>query len=98
MLTIGFNIGSDATMEAGLKSSGSVVAAPIADLVGYAKKQGKLVGITLENVLVTVSVSGNEAYYGVRVKPDVIASGLSELKLQYPRSKGLREAAAALMK
>ena len=98
MRAIGFNIGSDATMEAGLKGSGQVVAAPIADLVGYAKKQGKLVGITLENVLVTVSVSGNEAYYGVRVKPDVVASGLSELKLQYPRSKGLREAAAALMK
>jgi lipid-binding SYLF domain-containing protein len=98
MRAIGFNIGSDATMEAGLKGSGTVVAAPTADLVGYAKKQGKLVGITLENVLVTVSVSGNEAYYGVRVKPDVVASGLSELKLQYPRSNGLRNAAAALTK
>lgn len=85
-------------MEAGLKGSGNVVAAPIADLVGYAKKQGKLVGIVLDNVLVTVSVSGSEAYYGVRVKPDVVASGLSELKLQHPRSKGLRDAAAVLTK
>jgi len=98
MRAIGFNIGSDATMEAGLKGSGSVAEGSTADLVGYARKQGKFVGIALDNVLVTVSVSGNEAYYGVRVKPDVIASGLSELKLQYPRSKGLRETAAALMK
>lgn len=98
MRAIGFNIGSDATMEAGLKGSGNVVAGPTADLVGYTKKQGKLVGVTLENILVTVSVSGNEAYYGERVKPSVIVSELSEQKSNHPRVVGLRDAAAALMK
>jgi lipid-binding SYLF domain-containing protein len=98
MRAIGFNIGSDPTMEAGPKGSESVGGRPAADLVGYAKKQGKFVGIAVENVLVTVSMSGNETYYGERVKPEVIVSGLSKLKLQYPRSEGLRDAAAVLMK
>lgn len=95
MRGIGFNLGSDATMEPGPAKAAAAEGGPTADIVGYTKKQGTFEGIALENILVTVSVAGNEAYYGTRVKPAVI---LSEQNVKNSRSAGLRDAAAALMK
>jgi SH3 domain-containing YSC84-like protein 1 len=95
---IGFKLGSDATMAAGPIAAAAAEEAPSADIVGYAKKQGTFVGIALENTLVAVSVAGNETYYGKRLKPAVIVSELSDQKSKHPRSIGLRDAAAALMK
>ncbi len=95
MRGIGFNLGSDATMEAGPAKATATEGVPTADIVGYAKKQGTFEGIALENILVTVSVSGNETYYGKRLNPAVI---LSEQNVKNSRSAGLRDAATALTK
>ena len=86
-----FKLGLDAGMAVGPVGEGGGVKGITADLVGYAKKKGAFVGMSVDGSIITVSDDSNAAYYGQAVRPtDIIVKHV----VSNPKSADLRNAAA----
>lgn len=86
-----FNLGLDAGMAVGPVGEGGGVKGITADLLGYAKKKGAFVGMSVDGSIITVSDDSNAAYYGQSVRPtDIIVKH----SVNNPKSADLRNAAA----
>lgn len=86
-----FKLGLDAGMALGPVGEGGGVKGITADLLGYAKKKGAYVGMSVDGSMITVSNDSNAAYYGKPVRPtDIIVKH----SVSNPKSADLRNAAA----
>ncbi|MDF0666088.1 MAG: lipid-binding SYLF domain-containing protein [Nitrospira sp.] len=86
-----FKLGLDAGMAIGPVGEGGGVKGITADLVGYAKKKGAFVGMSVDGSIIAVSDASNEAYYGKPVRPtDIVVKHA----VSNPKSADLRNAAA----
>ncbi|MDF0673612.1 MAG: lipid-binding SYLF domain-containing protein [Nitrospira sp.] len=86
-----FKLGLDASMALGPVGEGGSVKGITADLVGYAKKKGAFVGMSVNGSIIAVSDDSNAAYYGQAVRPtDIIV----KRSVSNPKSADLRNAAA----
>ncbi len=86
-----FKLGLDVSMALGPVGEGGSVKGITADLVGYAKKKGAFVGMSVDGSIIAVSDASNEAYYGKPVRPtDIIVKHT----VSNPKSADLRNAAA----
>lgn len=86
-----FKLGLDAGMALGPVGEGGGVKGITADLLGYAKKKGAFVGMSVDGSIITVSNDSNAAYYGKPVRPtDIIVKHA----VSNPKSAELRNAAA----
>jgi len=86
-----FKLGLDASMALGPVGEGGSVKGITADLVGYAKKKGAFVGMSVNGSIIAVSDDSNAAYYGQAVRPtDIIV----KRSVSNPKSADLRAAAA----
>ncbi len=85
-----FKLGLDAGMALGPVGEGGGVKGITADLLGYAKKKGAYVGMSVDGSIITVSNDSNAAYYGKPVRPtDIIVKHA----VSNPKSAFLRKAA-----
>jgi len=86
-----FKLGLDAGMALGPVGEGGGVKGITADLVGYAKKKGAFVGMSVDGSIIAVSDDSNAAYYGKPVRPtDIVVKHA----VSNPKSADLRNAAA----
>jgi lipid-binding SYLF domain-containing protein len=86
-----FKLGLDVSMALGPVGEGGSMKGITADLVGYARKKGAFVGMSVDGSIITVSDGSNEAYYGKPVRPtDIIVKH----SVSNPKSAELRNAAA----
>ncbi|MDF0673624.1 MAG: lipid-binding SYLF domain-containing protein [Nitrospira sp.] len=86
-----FKLGLDAGMAIGPVGEGGGVKGITADLLGYAKKKGAFVGMSVDGSVIAVSDASNEAYYGKPVRPtDIVVKHA----VSNPKSADLRNAAA----
>jgi len=86
-----FKLGLDASMALGPVGEGGSVKGITADLVGYAKKKGAFVGMSMNGSIIAVSDDSNAAYYGQALRPtDIIV----KQTVSNPKSADLRNAAA----
>ncbi len=86
-----FKLGLDASMALGPVGEGGSMKGITADLIGYARKKGAFVGMSVNGSIIAVSDDSNEAYYGKPVRPtDIIVKHA----VSNPKSADLRNAAA----
>jgi lipid-binding SYLF domain-containing protein len=89
-----FKLGADASVAAGPEGGGASAKGIMGDLVGYARKKGAFVGISVDGSMVAVSDESNADYYGKAVRPtDIIV----KQTVSNPKSADLRNAADKLM-
>jgi lipid-binding SYLF domain-containing protein len=89
-----FKLGADASMAMGPVGGGASAKGITGDLVGYARKKGAFVGISVEGSMIAVSDESNTDYYGKSVRPtDIIV----KQTVSNPKSADLRNAADKLM-
>jgi lipid-binding SYLF domain-containing protein len=90
-----FKLGADASMAVGPVGQGASVKGIAADIIGYARKKGVFVGISVDGSIIAVSDDSNQAYYGKPVRPTDITVTRS---VSNPKSADLRNTAAKVMK
>jgi lipid-binding SYLF domain-containing protein len=89
-----FKLGADASVAAGPEGGGASAKGITGDLVGYARKKGAFVGISVDGSMIAVSDESNADYYGKTVRPtDIIVKH----SVSNPKSADLRNAADKLM-
>jgi lipid-binding SYLF domain-containing protein len=89
-----FKLGADASVAAGPEGGGASAKGIMGDLVGYARKKGAFVGISVDGSMVAVSDESNADYYGKAVRPTDI---ILKQTVSNPKSADLRNAADKLM-